>query len=292
MFRFIFIALALVCTGASAQTATPYVLEGTEVRDIRSALLGRDYQLFVSLPASYARNPERRYPVLFLTDANYGFPLVRSLARRIANGGRDVEDFILIGLSYAVGETPEHSRRRDYTVTATGVANAKSDMPGRAAVFGEAEGYRRHLVQEVFPLVASAYRADMDRKVFFGHSYGALLGAHVLLTSPRMFEHYILGSPSLWFDKRVMFTREAQYAAAQRDLPARVYMIAGALEASKNPDDDLVADMLAFERMLKSRNYPGLEIRSSVIADEDHLTVAPAVLTRGLKWAFAPRPVK
>lgn len=49
---------------------------------------------------------------------------------------------------------------------------------------------------------------------------------------------------------------------------------------------DMVQDMRRFERLLKSRKYPGLRIESRVIADEDHLTVAPAIITRGLLWAL------
>ena len=70
--------------------------------------------------------------------------------------------------------------------------------------------------------------------------------------------------------------------------------MAGSYEAVKpgskkkrfNTRADMVLDMKAFERPLKARRYPGLTIRSDVIADEDHLTAAPAAMTRGLMWAF------
>jgi predicted alpha/beta superfamily hydrolase len=271
----------------------PYVLEGTEVRGIRSTRLNRDYELYVSLPASYA-STNRRYPVVFATDANYAFPVIRSIAKRVGNGGKDIEEFILVGLSYAKGDTPEFSRRRDYTPTATADKSPVSDMPGRAPVFGEAEAYRQHIATEVFPFVAALYRADMSRRVLVGHSYGSLLGVHVLLTEPTMFEQYVLGSPSLWFNRRVMFEREREYAATHRDLKARVFIATGAYEtvkpASSNPryNDtvDMVGDVAAFGKALKSRRYPGLHLHTQVIADEDHLTVAPAVYTRGLVWAL------
>ena len=53
-----------------------------------------------------------------------------------------------------------------------------------------------------------------------------------------------------------------------------------------NTRADMVLDMKSFEKQMKARRYPGLTIRSEVIADEDHLTVAPAAMTRGLMWAF------
>jgi predicted alpha/beta superfamily hydrolase len=276
--------------------AAPYVLDGTEVREIRAKTLQRDYQLFVSLPPSYGLTT-RRYPVMFVTDANYAFPLIRSIARRVGNDGQDVEEFILVGLSYAKGDTPEYSRRRDYTPTRNGDRNAVSDMPRRAPLFGEAEAYRRFIAEEVFPMVAQLYRADMRRKIYVGHSYGALFGVHVLLTDPSMFEQYILGSPSLWFDHRFAFAEEQTYASSHSDLPARVYLGVASFETTNHHSDnprynkaiDMIRDLEALELVLTSRHYPSLQIETVVIEDEDHLTVFPGLITRGLKWALPPR---
>jgi uncharacterized protein len=280
---------------AREAAAPPYVLAGTEVRDIRATALQRDYQLLVSLPPSYGLT-QRHYPVLFVTDANYAFPLIRSIARRVGNGGQDIEEFILVGLSYAKGDTPEFSRRRDYTPTANGDKDAVSDMPGRRPAFGEAEGYRRFIADEVFPFVAQHYRADMRHKIYAGHSYGGLFGVHVLLTEPAMFEQYILGSPSLWFGQRVVFAAERAYAGAHSDMPAKVFMAVASYETTNlksgnpryNKSGDMIGDLESFEQALKARRYPNLRIQTTVIEDEDHLTVFPALITRGLKWALPP----
>jgi predicted alpha/beta superfamily hydrolase len=276
-----------------AEAVSPYVLADTEVRDITSGPLGRTYQVFVSLPATYQQRATHRFPVLFITDANYAFPLVRSIGRMVGDRGKGLEDFVLIGLSYAKGETGRYSRQRDYTPTPNG-EDADSDMPGRPAVHGEAEAYRRFIADEVFPLLAEHYRIDMDRKIFAGHSYGGLLGAHILLTEPSMFERYILSSPSLWFDDKVMLARERAYAAAHTDMRADVLLTIGAFEtvnpASGNKryhrNNDMVRDLRTFEAQLRSRRYPGLRVQSMVIEDEDHLTVYPAAITRGLIWAL------
>jgi hypothetical protein len=127
-----------------------------------------------------------------------------------------------------------------------------------------------------------------------GHSYGGLLGAHFLFTQPTTFSHYILGSPSLWFDKRHMFEVEQRYAAAHKDLPANVFLYIGAFETVKagDPrysDTDMVGDMRRFEQVLRGRGYPGLTIASTVIDEEDHLTVFPSGFTRGIKRALPPK---
>lgn len=95
----------------------PYEVAGSEVWSVPDPVSGRDYQVFVALPASYAEQPERRYPVLYVTDADYAFPLLRQISRRLNVEGPRVEDFILVGLSYAKGDGGMQSRRRDYTPT-------------------------------------------------------------------------------------------------------------------------------------------------------------------------------
>ena len=287
--------LIVLCCLASSALAAPasvpasYVLENTEVRDIRAQALKRDYQLYVALPDSY-RQGNKRYPVLFVADANYSFPIVRNIAQRL-NKHAGMEEVVVVGLSYANGDGGVYSRRRDYTPTTPRKHDYRSDMPGRQPAFGEAKAYGQFISGEVFPFIASNYRVNMQRKVFIGHSYGSLLGLQFLLTEPRTFEHYILGSPSLWYDAGVMFDREQAYAASHKDLPASVFFGIGGLEklaAGKKrsrleEEADMLADLREFDGKLKSHKYPGLKTRLRVFEDEDHASVFPFILTHGLR---------
>ena len=53
---------------------------------------------------------------------------------------------------------------------------------------------------------------------------------------------------------------------------------------------DMVGDMHAMERLLKSRAYPGLSVQSTVLENEDHLTVAPVGFTRALMAVLPAKP--
>jgi len=282
-----FFANSVLAAPASAPAS--YVLENTEVRDIRAQALKRDYQLYVALPDSY-RQGNKSYPVLFVVDANYSFAIVRNIAQRL-NKHAGMEEVVVVGLSYANGDGGVYSRRRDYTPTTPRKHDYRSDMPGRPPAFGEAKAYGRFIAGEVFPFIASNYRVNMQRKVFIGHSYGSLLGLQFLLTEPRTFEHYILGSPSLWYDAGVMFDREQAYAASHKDLPASVFFGIGGLEklatgkkrSRAEEDADMLADLREFDGKLKSRKFPNLKTRLRVFEDEDHASVFPFVLTHGLR---------
>ena len=281
--------LLAAAVSASAQVPVPYTLDNTEVRDLRAPALKRDYQVFVALPDSY-RDSTKSYPVVFVTDANYAFPIVRNISQRLTKHA-GMEEVIVVGLSYAKGDTGVYSRRRDYTPSVPRKHDYRSDMPGRAVALGEAPAYARFIAGQVFPLIAKHYRADMKRKFFVGHSYGSLLGLQILLSEPRMFEHYILGSPSLWYDAGVLFDRLEAYGERHRDLPAKVFFGIGGLErlapgkkrSRAEEDADMVADLRDFDNALKAHRYPGLHTQVKVFADEDHASVFPLVVTHGLR---------
>lgn len=275
---------------APAAEGRPYQLADTQVWTVPDPASGRSYEVFVGLPASYAKNPSRRYPVVYVTDAAYAFPVIGSISRRVGAGGEGLEDFILVGLSYAKGDTPMDSRRRDYTLTPNGPKSAP-----KGTVHGGGEAYAKYVVGQVLPFVDGRFRTDPERRVYMGHSYGALLGAHILFTEPATFSHYILGSPSLWYDKGHMLGVEERYALTHKDLPANVFMYIGGFETVKPGDpryhaeEDMVADLKLFEQRLKSRGYPGLALASEAIEGEDHLTVFPSGFTRGIKRALPPK---
>lgn len=264
----------------------PYELAGTSVYAVPDPRSGRTYQVFVDLPRSYHQNPERKFPVVYVTDADYAFPVVRSITRRLNVDRPRVEEFVLIGLSYARGQSPAESRRRDYTPTAAGSEDSTPDQ-----VHGQGAAYRDYIKTQVMPFVEKHFRTDSDRKYFIGHSYGGLLGAQILFTQPDMFSGYVLGSPSFWYDQRHIFKLEEGFGNTHTNLSAKVYLYIGEYEARRKGDKryyqdffDMVLDNKAFTAALENRRYPDLMLKSEILNDEDHLTVAPRGFTKGLLY--------
>ena len=123
--------LVISCTSmALPAEGQPYMLDGTQVWRVPDPVSGREYKVFVSLPPKYNEQTSRNYPTLYITDADYGFPLIRSITRRINLDGPVTGDFILVGLSYAEGDDGMTSRRRDYTPTPRNEANAVAAVSG------------------------------------------------------------------------------------------------------------------------------------------------------------------
>jgi len=282
-----------IAAPALPDSTGPYALPNTFVHPLPDPVSGRRYELWVDLPAGALPSKEPR-PAVFVTDAPYAFPLVRALRNRVGQQGQNLADFAVIGLAGPADESAVVMRSRDYTPSnpldrATRPANRYG-----APRYGEAAAYLKYVAEIAVPAVTARYGLDPRHRVILGHSYGALLAAQMLLTRPEVFSHYILGSPSYWFDQHVMFEREAAYAKQHTDLDAKVFQYVGAFEAVArgprfNRENDLVADARRFEAQLRRRRYPSLRIESHVLAGEDHLTVAPAGATLGLLWALPGR---
>lgn len=275
-----------LATAANATAPTPYVLQNTEVVATPAPRLNRTYEIYVSLPPNYATS-NKRYPVVYVTDAPYAFPLIRAIAERVDRHGVGLDNFILVGLGYAKGEDGATSRNRDYTPTDRPKNSRLAD-----GVYGQSAAYLDFLGNDVLPLVDGRYRTDPTRRIYVGHSYGSLLGLKALLDRPGAFSHYILGSPSLWFNRGYAFDALKRYAQTQNELHGRVRLYVGGLEKPTRvrPDDvNMVAQMNRYAAELQAQRWRGLDVKATVLEGEDHATVFPRLVTQGLMWALPKR---
>lgn len=269
----------------AAETLGPYVLPDTVRHEVGDPVSGRRYQLWIDLPKSY-ETARHRYPTVLTTDAPYAFPLLRSIRLRVGQSGRNLEDFILVGLAPPADEPSAEARSRDYTPTDPRIRAAVTDSY-TGQNYGGAAQYLKYLETIALPYLDTEYRTDPSRRIYVGHSYGALFGAFSLLTRPTLFASHILGSPSFWFDRKVIFDIENQAARALQDIKARVLMYCGSYETIKPgpryyKSEDLLGDMKAFSSRLVRRSYRSLRVETHVLPEEDHFTVFPALATRGL----------
>lgn len=247
---------------------------------------GRHYEIYVSLPSGYADDTSQTYPLVVLADGGRAFPKLGCSARAMAEGDPG-KKAILVGLSYAGEEDLEDSRRRDYTPT---------KLAGASKAYGEAAAYQTYITNVVLSYIDAHYRVADGQRIFWGHSYGGLLGAHILLTAPSTFQTYILGSPSFWFGNSAILDFETRYASSHRKLDANVILYVGGLETArydatrKGNTRDMIKGMQQFEKRLRSRNYDGLHLVSTVIPGKDHRSSVGPGFHWGLGVALGDLP--
>jgi len=250
-----------------------YVLGGTEVRTLPRSANGRDYQLYVALPNSYRANPDRKYPVVFMTDGYWAFTRMVGLYGSLVYD-KVVPEYIIVGLGYA-GENLDYNSMRRWELS-----------PVRLTFFaasGHADRFLDAIEREIIPFVEREYRADPGHRVIAGGSLGGLFTLYALFTKPELFNGYIAMSPSVGVGGDWIFGHEEAFAKARRPLHGRLFMSVGGFESPEH-----VANVKRFDDRLLGRKYPGLAYRFRVIDGERHGASNTEATNRGLRFVFEP----
>jgi len=271
---------AVVAQTQNGAGPQPYSLPRTEVRRIHSQAVELEYVLYVSLPRHYHESTQA-YPLLITLDADYAFALAHNVVEHLVDRG-DLPEMVIVSIAYdGADENRDVYRRertRDYTPTHTLEGGYGPEFQKFS---GGAEKFRGFITEELIPFLEATYRLKPDDRTLVGHSYGGLFGTYVLLTQPQHFQRYILVSASLWYDNRMIFDLERANAENHKSLPARVFFGVGEQE---NPL--MAEDMRRMVDQLQSRGHQHLRVSSRVFPDENHNSVFPAALTRGLRVVF------
>lgn len=189
--RNLFLLLLLAATAASAQRAAaprPYAIGVVET--LGSATLGEDRLLNIHLPPGYGADTTQRYPLIVLLDGSADEDFLHVV------GGLQFATFPWINWmppSIVVG-IANVDRKRDLTFPTT-IAADKAQFP----TTGGSGAFLQFVAKEVLPFVEREYRVTRERTLI-GQSLGGLFATEVLLRSPQLFTHYLIVSPSLWWD--------------------------------------------------------------------------------------------
>jgi uncharacterized protein len=270
---------------AGAQSASPIpaprtsphpIMANASLRVLPPSSNGRTYQIYVELPPSYAREPSRHYPVLYLCDGYWDFKLVSSILGGLLFDN-DAPEMILVGLGYP-GANPDFGALRSYDYTPV---RAPNDPQGKTT--GHAPEFLKVLETEIIPLVEREYRVDRSFRALGGSSLGGLFTLYAMFERPGLFQGYIAPSPAVDWAKDWLMGREAAYAAANKDLPVRLF-VSGASEEWPT----FLAAIRRFDERLQGRHYPGLRYTWRLIDGERHAGTKPESFNRGVRFVFAP----
>jgi predicted alpha/beta superfamily hydrolase len=270
-------ASALASAGAASARGYPLVeLSGTELRELESPLTGKQHRLLIALPPSFRDEPGRRYPVLFVLDGQWDFPLVATLSGGL-RFDQVLPELLIVGLSWG-GEHPNYDALRadDYLPT-----RAKGHDGVEKG--GGAPRFLAFLQESVFPLLEREYRADAEHRIIAGTSNGGLFALYALFEKPELFWGYVAISPNVGWDAQAIFARERAFHAAHPALERRVWLSSGSAEWP-----DYLARETGFFEQMKSSHYQGLALEVYDVPGERHAGVKPEAYNRALRFIAQP----
>jgi predicted alpha/beta superfamily hydrolase len=264
---------------------------------LRSERVGEAFQIDVAFPSG-APSSGQRLPVVYVMDGNTVFGIASQALRQMQGAG-EARPALVVGVGYWLDgvERPRNAngalRTRDLTPTHDQryldvIAAGRGGRPPPVDIrpTGGADALLDFLIDDLRPFIADLYDTDPDDQILAGSSLGGLFSLYGLLTRPGAFRRHVAGSPSLWWNDRLLFGLIDAFAEGRGDAPTDLFLSAGGLETGA--PWSIADNMRAFADDLRGCGLPNLRVTSHVFEDETHTSVIPAALSRGLRTVLAP----
>jgi predicted alpha/beta superfamily hydrolase len=275
----IVLTLAFVFTaqqaGADSPPAyPPHTIPNTQLRALPRNADGRAYQLHVHLPGSFAKEPKRRYPVLYVTDGYWDFATVVASYNNL-HYDKVVPEFVIVGLGYA-GDGLDYGELRGWELSPV-------RLNPLSAGTGHADKFIAALENDIFPLVERDYRGDPAQRYLAGSSLGGLFTLHAMYARPELFKGYIAASPAVVVGNDWIIGRAKAYAATGKPHNARLYVT-----GAENEWPGFLAGIQRYQALLPELKQPGLVYENRTIDGERHAGTKAESYTRGMRFVFEP----
>jgi len=259
------INLVLFSTAVVAGIAADLTVE---IRVLPRSRPDRLYQLKIQVPASFREHPEKKYPVIFVTDGYWCFQGVCEVCVGLTKG-KHLPEVIVVGLGY-VGENLDYGRLREDDLNPMGDVGFEG---------GHAENFLQLLETQVIPLLEKEFRADPGHRYIVGSSGGGNFALYALLSKPELFQGYVADSPTTY----PLWNLEREFAEAGRSTSARVFV-----SVAENEWTFYRRQTQTFYRRMAAHGYVkgGLEFRR--IDGMRHSEGTAESFLQGLRFVTAP----
>ena len=164
-------------------------------------------------------------------------------------------DFIIVGIANV-------DRRRDFTFH-TDLKDLKKSYP----TTGHSAEFIRFIKEELQPFVSSNYSSSQTRYLI-GQSLGGLLATEILLKEPTLFSHYLIVSPSLWWDNESILRNAKEILKNQSNSPLYVYIAVG-----KGEDKIMIRDAKELKNILQNSYGKNLTLDFKLMTEDNHATI-------------------
>jgi len=249
-------------------------------------------------------------PVLYVLDADVGFALAAEVARLRGIMGM-LPTAMVVGIGYGV-DFAEFAKLRTADLTPPLSEAGRAALGSMSSFIGDQDGgadaFLAFLADTLAPEIGRRYpEASATDRILFGHSLGGLFTAYALLNRPDAFTTFLANSPSLWWDGFAILGHLPAFAeklarldrqprvligvgGKEQDLPTKVP--AGVAMSLAEVQAVVTASRMVdavpeFAAALAGAGLTGVE--HVIYADEDHGSVVPAAMMRGLRFAV-PEP--
>jgi len=191
--------LSTILLSLQAQTSNSVNIGAID--SIHSKVLNEQRKIWVHLPPSASWDKKKKYPVVYVLDAEKCFTSVVGMIDYLSsvNGNDICPEMVVVGI-------PNTNRTRDLTPTrVTSGLFINDDMAKNS---GGGEMFTAFIENELVPHIDSIY-PTLTYRVLLGHSLGGIMAINALVHHKNLFRGYVAVDPSMWWDQQKLL-REAR----------------------------------------------------------------------------------
>ena len=255
--------------------AKPFVLGVIE--EIQSKELSEKRILNIYLPEGYNANDSVKYPVIYLLDgsADEDFIHITGLVQfNSFEWINQVPKSIVVGIATV-------DRRRDFTFPTT-IEKDKKKFP----TSGHSTKFISFIEKELQPFIEKKYKTN-DSKTIIGQSLGGLLESEILLTKPKLFNKYIIVSPSLWWNNGSLLNRDTAVFQNNFNQETDIYIAVGKEGATPTDIPRVMEDdaRSLFEKITQMKNKK-IKVYFEYLPKENHATILHQAVSNSFKVLY------
>lgn len=224
--------------------------------------LGRTRRILVYLPADYATQPKRRYPVLYMHDGQNVFDAATSFSGewgvdetldQLRKAGQNATGSIVVAV-----DNGNQFRSDEY------IPWHSDSLKGQPHQGGQGSAYVDFLAQTLKPYVDAHYRTQPDaaHTGIAGSSLGGLISVYAALKYPRVFGEVGAFSPAFWVCNDSLRAYARKHPAAHS---ARFYFVCGPKESAT-----MLPLMAQWRDELRAEGVPAANISFHAPATGEH----------------------
>jgi predicted alpha/beta superfamily hydrolase len=235
---------------------TPYYPETMpliKTLDVEIPQLKKTRKVSVILPNDYFENLEKKYPVIYMHDAQnlfgegsvYGNWEVDKRLSLLKKQGK--EDLIIVAINHG-----EEDRQLEFS-------------PYKNQFKGQGMRYGTFIVRTLKPLIDNTYRTLKDRKYtgIGGSSMGGLISIYTGMMYPETIGRLMVFSPSLWTSPKIYFDAVEFF----NPLDTKIYLYGGGKES-----ETMLPNIEKLKKTIESQGFDSkkIEIKAALDPEGQH----------------------
>jgi predicted alpha/beta superfamily hydrolase len=251
----------------------PFVIG--EIKELSSKILNEKRILNIYLPEGYDKDTAH-YSVIYLLDggADEDFIHISGLVQfNSFEWISRIPKTIVVGISNT-------DRKRDFTFPST-VKEEQKKYP----TTGGSGKFISFLESELMPFIKANYKINSNATLI-GQSLGGLLASEILLKKPTLFDHYMIISPSLWWDNGSLLNYKTD---ALKSLPNKIRVYIGVGKEGKGlgiTNRTMEEEAKLLEQKISSSDHKNIISKYDHLPEEDHATILHQAAMNAFKWLY------